>query len=71
MHHVVGLHDRQGQHGRGAKDAIPREWVAEADMLGQMCLYAPFLKYELLRNRLAICKRLSYKIIVDLCDELD
>ena len=27
MHHVVGLHDRRGQHGY---------------MLGQMCLYAPY-----------------------------
>ena len=35
-----------------------------------MCLYAPFLKYELLRNMLAMCELLSYEMTVDLCDEL-
>ena len=52
------------------RDAMPREWVAKADMLGRMCLYAPLLKYELLRNRLAMCELLSYKMKVDLCNEL-
>ena len=66
MHYVVELHDRQDQHGRGAKDAMPRDWVAEADVLGRMCLYAPFLKYELLRNRLAMCELLCCEMILDL-----
>ena len=49
---------------------MTRKWVAEADMLGQMCLYAPFLKYELLRNRLAMYELLSYEMIVDMCYDL-
>ena len=52
------------------RDAMPRKWVVEADVLGRMCLYAPFLKYELLRNRLAMCELLSYEMIVDLCNKL-
>ena len=39
-------------------------------MLGRMCLYAPFWKYELLRNRLTMCELLSYERILDLCYEL-
>ena len=70
MHHVVRLHDRRGQHGRGTKVAMPQEQVAEADVLGWMCLYAPFLKYELLKNRLAMCELSSYEMIVDFCNEL-
>ena len=66
---VVGLHDRRCRHCCGAKDAMPWEWVAEADVLARMCLYAPFWKYELLRNRLAMCELLSYERILDLCYE--
>ena len=40
MHHVVRLHDKRRQHCCGAKDAMPQYWVAEADVLGQTCLYA-------------------------------
>ena len=39
-------------------------------MLGRMYLYTPFWKYELLRNRLAMCELLSYERISDLCYEL-
>ena len=39
----IGWHDKRGQHGY---------------MLGQMCLYAPIRKFELLINRLAICELL-------------
>ena len=39
-------------------------------MLGRMCLYVPFWKYELLRNKLAMCELLSYERILDLCYEL-
>ena len=49
---------------------MPQKWVVEANVLGRMCLYAPFLKYELLRNRLALCELLSYEMIMDLCYEL-
>ena len=45
-------------------------WVAEADVLGRICLYAPSWKYELIRNRLAMCELLNYEMIVDLCYEL-
>ena len=40
---VVGSCDRRRQHCCGAKDVMPWEWVAEADVLGRMCLYAPLL----------------------------
>ena len=62
--------DRQGQHGRCANDIMPREWIAETDMLGRMYLCAPFLKYELLRNKLAMCELMRYEMIVDLCYEI-
>ena len=39
-------------------------------MLGRICLYALLWKYELLRNRLAMCELMSYERILDLCYEL-
>ena len=38
--------------------------------LGRMYLYAPFWKYKLLKNRLAICELFSYERIFNLCYEL-
>ena len=67
---LMGLHDIQRQHCWGAKDAIPWYWVAEAHLLGRMCLYAPFWKYKLLRNRLTMCELLNYELILDLCYKL-
>ena len=52
MHHVVKLHDRRRQQCCGAKDAMPWYWVAEVDMLGRMCLYAPFWNNDLLSYEL-------------------
>ena len=40
----IRWHDRRGQHGC---------------VLDRMCLYAPIRKYELLRNRLAMCELLA------------
>ena len=41
MYYVIRLHDRRRQHCCGAKDVMPWYWVAEADVLGRMYLYAP------------------------------
>ena len=70
MHHVVRLNDRWGQHCFKAKDLMPWYWATEADVLGRMCLYASLWKYELLRNRPAMCELLSSETILDLCYEL-
>ena len=48
MHHVVRLHERRRQHYCEARDAIPWYWVAEADVLSRICLYAPFSNSDLL-----------------------
>ena len=51
----IGWHDRRGQH---------------SCLLNRMCLYAPIRNYELLRNRLAMCKLMSYDWYWNCCYEL-
>ena len=39
---VVGWHNRRGQHDWVSNDARPWKWVVGANVLGRMCLYAPY-----------------------------